>query len=63
MKNLAESGQDQSVQYRDGILCKVVRDYFAPVIPSDDLALVNVILRDLHASALGGHLARKKLLQ
>ena len=47
---------------RDGIVCKVVGDYFAPVIPNDDKDLVGVILRDLHASALGGHLGKRKLL-
>ena len=42
------------------MLCKLLHDYFAPVVPlkSD---LINQILRDLHASSLGGHLGFVKL--
>ena len=62
LRVLAEKGDTPSVQFRDKVLCKVVGDYFAPVIPNDDKDLVAMILNDLHSSALGGHLGRKKLL-
>ena len=32
------------------------------MIPRGDTDLINVILRDFHASALGGHLSVRKLL-
>ncbi len=32
------------------------------MIPSGDTDLIEVILRDYHASALGGHLSARKLL-
>ena len=49
-------------QLRDGLLCRLVADHFCPVIPVGDEDIINVILRDYHASALGGHLSTKKLL-
>ena len=39
-----------------------MHDHFCPVIPSRDSTTVRVILSDLHGSALGGHVGRKKLL-
>lgn len=33
-----------------------------PVIPSDDVSLIQIILSDLHSSALGGHMGPKKML-
>ena len=35
---------------------------FCPVVPKGDTDMIDVILRDLHASALGGHLSVRKLL-
>lgn len=58
---LATKG-DPSVQFRDGVLCKIVGDTFCPVIPRNG-TLVPVILRELHCSALGGHLGKAKLLE
>lgn len=49
-------------QFRNGLLCKLVGDHFCPVVPSSDSSTIRVILSDLHSSALGGHLGRKKLL-
>jgi Integrase zinc binding domain len=40
-----------------------VGDTFCPVIPTSDSTSINVILSDLHSSALGGHLGFKKLLK
>ena len=58
---LATKG-DPSVQFHDGVLCKIVGDTFCPVIPHNG-TLVLVILRELHSSALGGHLGKAKLLK
>ena len=38
-------------------------DTFCPVIPTSDSTSINVILSDLHSSALVGHLGFKKLLK
>ena len=57
---MADSG-DATYQRRDGVVCKLVYDEFAPVIPGND-TLRSVILREYHASALGGHMGEKKLL-
>lgn len=40
---------------------KLVGDTFCPVIPTDDKSLVQIILEDLHSSALGGHMGPKKM--
>ena len=37
-------------------------DHFCPIIPDVNSTTIDVILSDLHASALGGHLGRRKLL-
>ena len=49
--------------YRNGVLCKLVKDTFCPIIPDCTSITVNVVLGDLHASALGGHLGYRKLLR
>ena len=38
-------------------------DHFCPVIPDRSSSCVQVVLSDLHSSALGGHLGFKKLLK
>ena len=38
-------------------------DHFCPVIPDRSSSSVQVVLSDLHSSALGGHLGFKKLLK
>ena len=48
--------------YRNGILCKLVQDHFCPILPDNKSSTVQVLLSDLHSSALGGHLGFKKLL-
>ena len=48
--------------YRNGILCKLVHDHFCPVLPDNKSSTVQVLLSDLHSSALGGHLGYRKLL-
>ena len=46
---------------RNGVYCKLIGDYHAPIVPACDRELVHVILLELHASALGGHLAYRKM--
>ena len=50
------------LSYRMGVLCKLLGDYYAPVIPPNDDVLIESILSELHSSALGGHLSFKKML-
>ena len=57
---MADSG-DATYQHRNGVVRKLVYDEFAPVIPGNN-TLHSVILREYHASALGGHMGEKKLL-
>ncbi len=49
-------------QFKNGLLCKLFGDHFCHVIPDPKSSTVQVILSDLHASGLGGHVGRKKLL-
>ena len=44
-------------------MSKLVADNFCPVIPGSDTNLKHVIMRDIHASALGGHMGVKKMLK
>ena len=57
---MADSG-DATYQRQDGVVCKLVSDEFAPVIPGND-TLCLVLLWKYYASALGGHMGEKKLL-
>ncbi len=50
-------------QFRNGLLCKLIDAHFCPVIPDRGSSSVQVVLSDLHNSALGGHLGFKKLLK
>ena len=58
----AEQGSSLYV-YRDHVLCKLVGDHFCPILPSKDSSTVEIVLSDMHASALGGHLGARKLLK
>ena len=58
--NLAKTG-NTTWQYRDDILCKLVDGTFCPVVPTSDSSSVQIILHELHSSALGGHFGAKKL--
>ena len=44
------------------VLCKLIGDYFAPVLPPNNHELISAVLSELHGSALGGHLSFKKML-
>ncbi len=46
---------------RNNIVCKLVRDYYAPVIPPSDYDLKRLIMLEVHASGLGGHLGFRKM--
>ena len=50
------------VHLRHGVLCRSVGSVSVPVIPRGDRALIQLVLRELHCSVLGGHLGPKKLL-
>ena len=54
-------GNDISVQFHDRILCKLIRDYFTPVI-LHSRTLIQIILREYHTSVLQGYLVKAKLL-
>ena len=47
---------------RNEVVCKLVQDYYAPVIPPSDLDLKRLIMLELHASGLGGHVSSDKML-
>ena len=49
------------VQVRDSVLCKLVDDTFCPIVPKG--VFRTFILRELHGTALGGHLGYAKLLK
>ncbi len=38
-----------------------MNDKFCPIVPASDNDLVDAILGELHASALGGHLSFRKM--
>ena len=48
------------MQFRNEVLCKLVGDTFLPIVPKG--VLRTLILRELHGTALGGHLGYAKLL-
>jgi hypothetical protein len=58
-----EQGHGGAYASRNGVLCKLVGDVFCPVVPTDDQSLIQIILEDLHASALGGHMGPKKMVR
>ena len=46
---------------RNSIVCRLVDDCFAPVIPPSQKDLIRLILLEFHASSLGGHLSATKM--
>ena len=56
----ARDARLRDVQFRDGVLCKLVADCFVPVLPRHH-DIIPAILHDFHNSGLGGHLGSKKL--
>ena len=46
---------------RNNVVCKLVEDLYAPVIPPTDQDLKRLILLEIHASGLGGHLGFDKM--
>ena len=54
---------DQSVDFalRNNVVCKLINDYYAPVIPPSCTDLKQLICMELHASGLGGHLGFDKM--
>ena len=46
---------------RNGVICRLQGDYFAPVIPPSDADLKRLVFTELHSSGLGGHLALRKM--
>ena len=43
------------------MVCKLIKDHYAPVVPPNDHDLKHVIMLELHSSALGGHLSVAKM--
>ena len=43
------------------MVVRLVGDVFVPMIPDDATDLIQGILHEIHASALGGHLGRRKM--
>ena len=60
MKEKAAAGTD-AFSVRNDMVVRLVGDVFVPVIPDDATDLIQGILRKVHASALGGHLGRRKM--
>ena len=48
---------------RNDVVCKLVHDYYAPVIPPSDHDLKHLICLELHAGGLGGHVSFDKMLR
>ena len=46
---------------RNGVVCRLINDYYAPVIPPTETDLKRLIMLELHASSLGGHLGAAKM--
>ena len=44
------------------MLCRLIGDYYAPVIPPSDSDLITALLSELHGSVLGGHISFRKML-
>ena len=42
-------------------MCKLLDDYYAPVIPPSDHDLKKLIMIEVHASGLGGHVGFRKM--
>ena len=57
----AERADSAEFDVRNGIVCKLILDYYAPVIPPNGHDLKRAILLELHASGLGGHVSFKKM--
>lgn len=57
---LAERNE-KNFSIRNELVVRLVGDTFVIVLPSDAVELREAILSELHQSALGGHLGRKKL--
>ena len=56
---------DTSVEFsvRNGVVCKLIRDHYAPVIPPSDNDLKQLLCLELHAGGLGGHVSFDKMLR
>lgn len=46
---------------RNGIACRLIGDYYAPIIPASDTDLIRLICLEVHSSGLGGHLGYDKM--
>ena len=57
----AEAADSAEFAVRNGIVCKLLADYYAPVIPPNSSDLKRAIMLEMHASGLGGHVSFKKM--
>ena len=46
---------------RNGVYCKLIQDYHAPIIPATAMDFKKLIFLEVHSSALGGHLGLFKM--
>ena len=56
-----EDQQNSLFAVRNGVFCKLVRDYHALIIPVGATDLKKLIFLEVHSSALGGHLGLFKM--
>ena len=56
-----EDQQNPLFAVRNGVYCKLVKDYHAPIIPVGATDLKKLIFLEAHSSALGGHLGLFKM--
>ena len=57
----AEAADLAEFAVQNGIICKLISDYYAPVIPPNSSDLKRAIMLEMHASGLGGHVLFKKM--
>ena len=56
-----EDHNNSQFAVRNGIFCKLINDYHAPIVPVTATDFKKLILLEVHASALGGHLGLFKM--
>ena len=47
---------------RNGVYCRLINDYYAPIIPQNK-ELRTALFLEFHSSGLGGHLGVRKMFE